>query len=73
MQITIALTKGRILQQTLPLLATAGIEPLENMAKSRKLIFPTSRAEVRLLLLRGSDVPTYVQHGAADKIGRAHV
>ncbi|MCH9690822.1 MAG: ATP phosphoribosyltransferase [Gammaproteobacteria bacterium] len=66
MQITIALTKGRILQQTLPLLASAGIEPLEDIATSRKLIFPTKRAQVRLLLLRGSDVLTYVQHGVAD-------
>lgn len=66
MQITIALTKGRILQQALPLLASAGIEPLEDIATSRKLIFPTKRAQVRLLLLRGSDVLTYVQHGVAD-------
>lgn len=66
MQITIALTKGRILQQTLPLLAAAGLEPQENIEKSRKLIFPTNQPDVRLLLLRGSDVPTYVQHGAAD-------
>ncbi|MGL6161102.1 ATP phosphoribosyltransferase [Microbulbifer sp.] len=66
MQITIALTKGRILQETLPLLAAAGLEPLENISKSRKLIFPTNRQGVRLLILRGVDVPTYVQHGAAD-------
>ncbi|GAB2878553.1 ATP phosphoribosyltransferase [Microbulbifer echini] len=66
MQITIALTKGRILQETLPLLAAAGLEPLEDLGKSRKLIFPTNREGVRLLLLRGVDVPTYVQHGAAD-------
>ena len=66
MQITIALTKGRILQETLPLLAAAGLEPLEDISKSRKLIFPTNRPDVRLLLLRGVDVPTYVQHGAAD-------
>lgn len=66
MQITIALTKGRILKETLPLLAAAGLEPLEDIAKSRKLIFPTNQEGVRLLVLRGSDVPTYVQHGAAD-------
>ncbi|GAB2522296.1 ATP phosphoribosyltransferase [Microbulbifer agarilyticus] len=66
MQITIALTKGRILKETLPLLAAAGLEPAEDIAKSRKLIFPTNQENVRLLILRGSDVPTYVQHGAAD-------
>ena len=66
MQITIALTKGRILKETLPLLADAGLEPLEDISKSRKLIFPTNQDNVRLLILRGSDVPTYVQHGAAD-------
>jgi ATP phosphoribosyltransferase len=64
--LTIALTKGRILEETLPLLKAAGIEPLENMEKSRKLVFETNRADVRLLLLRGADVPTYVQFGAAD-------
>ena len=64
--ITIALTKGRILKETLPLLARAGIELLEDMEASRKLVFPTSKAGVRLLILRGSDVPTYVQYGAAD-------
>lgn len=64
--LTIALTKGRILEETLPLLAAAGIEPLEDMEKSRKLVFETSQEGVRLLLLRGADVPTYVQFGAAD-------
>ena len=64
--LTIALTKGRILEETLPLLAAAGIEPLEDMEKSRKLVFETSQENVRLLLLRGADVPTYVQFGAAD-------
>lgn len=64
--LTIALTKGRILEETLPLLAAAGIQPLEDMEKSRKLVFETSQAHVRLLLLRGADVPTYVQFGAAD-------
>lgn len=64
--LTIALTKGRILEETLPLLAAAGIEPLEDMEKSRKLVFDTTQPHVRLLLLRGADVPTYVQFGAAD-------
>jgi ATP phosphoribosyltransferase len=64
--LTIALTKGRILDETLPLLAAARIHPLEDMEKSRKLVFETNRADVRLLLLRGADVPTYVQFGAAD-------
>ena len=65
-QLTIALTKGRILTETLPLLARAGIEPLEDIASSRRLVFDTSREGVRLVVIRGSDVPTYVRHGAAD-------
>lgn len=65
-QITIALTKGRILAEILPLLARAGIEPSESIASSRKLLFDTNRDAVRLLVLRGSDVPTYVQFGIAD-------
>ena len=65
-QLTIALTKGRILQETLPLLAAAGIEPIDDISKSRKLAFETNQENVRLLILRGSDVPTYVQFGAAD-------
>jgi ATP phosphoribosyltransferase len=64
--LTIALTKGRILKETLPLFARAGIEPLEDVHSSRKLIFETSRDDVRLVILRGTDVPTYVRHGAAD-------
>lgn len=64
--LTIALSKGRILDETLPLFCKAGIEPLEDINKSRKLIFQTSDADVRLLILRASDVPTYVEHGAAD-------
>jgi len=64
--LTIALTKGRILKETLPLLAAANIEPLENIEQSRKLVFDTTRPGVRLLVLRGSDVPTYVRFGAAD-------
>lgn len=65
-QLTIALTKGRILEETLPLLEAAGIEPLENVFKSRKLTFDTTSPDIRLLILRGSDVPTYVEFGAAD-------
>ena len=65
-QITLALTKGRILKETLPLLDQAGIEPLEDIFSSRKLVFETNRHELRLLILRGSDVATYVQFGAAD-------
>lgn len=64
--LTIALTKGRILKETLPLLAAAGIAPTEDIDASRKLLFDTNQAGVRLLILRGSDVPTYVQYGAAD-------
>ena len=65
-KLTIALTKGRILTETLPLFAEAGIEPLESIDKSRKLIFETTVPGVSFVLLRGSDVPTYVRHGAAD-------
>lgn len=65
-QITMALTKGRILKETLPLLEAAGIVPAEDIFSSRKLVFPTNREGLRLLILRGSDVPTYVQFGAAD-------
>jgi ATP phosphoribosyltransferase len=64
--ITIALSKGRIFEETLPLLAAAGITPLENPETSRKLILPTNRADVRLIIVRATDVPTYVQYGAAD-------
>lgn len=64
--LTIALTKGRILKETLPLFAQAGIAPLEDINSSRKLIFDTTAKGVRLVILRGSDVPTYVRHGAAD-------
>ena len=65
-QLTIALTKGRILKQTLPLLQAAGLAPVEDIASSRKLIFNTEHANVRVVILRGSDVPTYVRHGADD-------
>jgi ATP phosphoribosyltransferase len=64
--ITLALSKGRIIEETLPLLAAAGITPTENPESSRKLIIGTNRADVRLIIVRASDVPTYVQYGAAD-------
>jgi len=64
--ITIALTKGRILKETLPFLAAVGIEPREDLDVSRKLIVDTTVANISLVILRGSDVPTYVRHGAAD-------
>ena len=66
MTITIALSKGRIFDETLPLLAAAGIVPLENPEQSRKLIIGTNRADVGVVIVRASDVPTYVQYGAAD-------
>lgn len=62
----IAVSKGRILDECLPLLAQAGIRPREDPLKSRKLIFETNRADVRLVVVRAADVPTYVAHGAAD-------
>ena len=64
--ITLALSKGRIFEETLPLLAAAGIEVLEDPEKSRKLILPTNRPEVRVVLVRATDVPTYVEYGGAD-------
>lgn len=64
--ITLALSKGRIFDETLPLLAAAGIRPLDNPETSRKLILGTSRSDVRLLIVRAADVPTYVQYGAAE-------
>lgn len=64
--ITIALSKGRIFDETLPLLAAAGIVPSENPETSRKLIIGTNRPEVRVVIVRATDVPTYVQYGAAD-------
>lgn len=66
MSITLALSKGRIFEESLPLLAAAGITPLENPETSRKLIIDTNRPDVRVIIVRASDVPTYVQHGAAD-------
>lgn len=64
--ITIALSKGRIFDETLPLLAAAGIVPSDNPETSRKLIIGTNRTDVRIVIVRASDVPTYVQYGAAD-------
>ncbi|MBD3619830.1 MAG: ATP phosphoribosyltransferase [Gammaproteobacteria bacterium] len=64
--LTIALSKGRIFKETVPLLAAAGIEPLDDPEKSRKLILDTNREDVKLVIIRASDVPTYVQYGAAD-------
>ncbi|MEW5887567.1 MAG: ATP phosphoribosyltransferase [Pseudomonadota bacterium] len=64
--ITIALSKGRIFDETLPLLAAAGIVPGDDPESSRKLIIGTNRDDVRLVIVRASDVPTYVQYGAAD-------
>ncbi|HJV69590.1 ATP phosphoribosyltransferase [Ideonella sp.] len=64
--ITLALSKGRIFEETLPLLAAAGITVSEDPEKSRKLILPTNRPDVRVVLVRATDVPTYVQYGGAD-------
>ena len=64
--VTIALSKGRILKETLPLFAEAGIEPLEDVYTSRKLIFETTHPAVRLIVIRATDVPTYVEYGVAD-------
>ena len=64
--ITLALSKGRIFEESLPLLKAAGIEVLEDPEKSRKLILETRDAQVRVVLVRASDVPTYVQYGGAD-------
>jgi ATP phosphoribosyltransferase len=65
-RITIALSKGRIFTETLPLLAAAGILPAEDPERSRKLIIATNRPEVSVIIVRASDVPTYVRYGAAD-------
>jgi ATP phosphoribosyltransferase len=64
--ITLALSKGRIFDDTLPLLRAAGIEVLDDPEKSRKLILATNRPDLRVVLVRATDVPTYVQHGGAD-------
>ena len=64
--ITLALSKGRIFTETLPFLAAAGIYPLEDPETSRKLIIGTNNPDLRIVVVRASDVPTYVQYGAAD-------
>ena len=64
--LTLALSKGRIFEETAPVLAKAGIRPLEDPEQSRKLIIPTSNPNVQIIIVRASDVPTYVQFGAAD-------
>ena len=64
--ITLALSKGRIFEETVPLLKAAGIEVLEDPEKSRKLILPTNQAGVRVVVVRATDVPTYVEYGGAD-------
>lgn len=64
--LTIALSKGRIFKEALPLLAQAGIEPADDPETSRKLILDTNQDEVKLVIIRATDVPTYVQYGAAD-------
>ncbi|MEN9712060.1 MAG: hypothetical protein RLY90_321 [Pseudomonadota bacterium] len=64
--LTLALSKGRIFDETLPLLKAAGIEVLEDPETSRKLILPTNQPHVRVVLVRATDVPTYVQYGGAD-------
>ena len=64
--LTLALSKGRIFDETLPLLRAAGVEVLEDPETSRKLILPTNQAQLRVVLVRASDVPTYVQYGGAD-------
>ncbi len=64
--ITLALSKGRIFDDILPLLRTAGIEVLDDPEKSRKLILDTNQSDLRVVLVRATDVPTYVQHGGAD-------
>ncbi|MFA9275877.1 MAG: ATP phosphoribosyltransferase [Candidatus Aquirickettsiella gammari] len=65
-QLTLALSKGRIFEETLPLLEAAGIHVTEDPEKSRKLILATNDPDVRVIIVRASDVPTYVQYGAAD-------
>jgi len=64
--LTLALSKGRIFEETLPMLERAGITISEDLETSRKLIIPTSHPELRIIIVRASDVPTYVQFGAAD-------
>ena len=65
-RLRIALSKGRIFDETVPLFEAAGIRPSEDPEKSRKLILPSTEPDVEFLIVRASDVPTYVQHGGAD-------
>lgn len=65
-RVVIALTKGRILKEVLPMLERAGIHPVEDIEASRKLIFDTNLPDLRMMIVRGSDVPTYVEFGSAD-------
>lgn len=65
-QLTIALSKGRILKETLPLLELANIVPTEDIFSSRKLIFDTNHVNIKLVIIRATDVPTYVEYGGAD-------
>jgi ATP phosphoribosyltransferase len=65
-QLSLALSKGRILEETRPLLTRVGIEPQEDPDRSRRLVIETSRRDLRLIMVRASDTPTYVQHGGAD-------
>ncbi len=64
--LTIAVSKGRIYEEALPLLAEAGITPIDDPKKSRKLILATTRPDVQLVIIRATDVPTFVEYGAAD-------
>ena len=64
--LTIAVSKGRIYEEALPLLAEAGITPIDDPQKSRKLILATTRSDVQLVIIRATDVPTFVEYGAAD-------
>lgn len=64
--LNIALSKGRILEECLPLLARAGVEPVEDPDTSRKLVLATNQPDIKLTIIRATDVPTYVQYGAAD-------
>ena len=65
-ELILALSKGRIFEETMPLLEAAGITVLEDPETSRKLILPTNKPQVRVIIVRATDVPTYVQYGAAD-------
>ena len=65
-QITLAISKGRILQDTIPLLEKMGMSPLEDLNKTRKLLIDTENPNVRVVVVRATDVPTYVEYGAAD-------